>query len=219
VPPRVDVEGRKMVNLHRVDGGYRKNRRPIAFENLRREGMKSRKGNWIFISYLLLLGSLPLASGCSSGDSVVQAVGVPQWTGSGFLREEFLRYKRVAILPFEGDPEGQTSDTFLQKFHTRFPEMILVRQSRVLERFQERDLYYGRLDKVTRSEIRKVFNVQAVVMGSVSYPSILRWLLQVVIVDTETDTVLGRSYVEINFLGAEGMPKGCELAVQSLIVR
>jgi hypothetical protein len=169
--------------------------------------------------YLLLLVSFPLASGCSGGDSVVQAVGVPQWTGSGFLREEFLEYKRVAILPFEGDSTGQTSDTFLRKFHARFPELIYVRQSRVLEKFQERDLYYGRLDKATRSEIRKVFNVQAVVMGSVSYPSVLRWLLQIVIVDTETDAVLGRSYVEINFLGAEGMEKGCEFAVQSLIVR
>jgi hypothetical protein len=169
--------------------------------------------------YLLLLVPFLVASGCSVGDSVVQAVGVPQWTGSGFLREEFLGYKRVAILPFEGDPEGQTSDTFRRSFQARFPEMTLIRRSFVLKKFQEQDLYYGRLDKATREEIGTFFDVQAVVMGSVSYPSVLRWLLQVVIVDTESDAVLGRSYVEINFLGAEGMSKGCDLAVQSLTVR
>jgi hypothetical protein len=181
--------------------------------------MKSKKGIWILLSYLLLLVSLPLAGGCSGDQSVLEAVGVPQWTGSGFLRKEFLEYKRVAILPFEGDSTGETSDTFRRSFQARFPGMTVVRRSYVLKKFQEQDLYYGRLDKATRSEIGKFFDVQAVVMGSVSYPSVLRWLLQVVIVDTETDTVLGRSYVEINYLGAEGMAKGCEFAVQSLTVK
>jgi hypothetical protein len=97
--------------------------------------------------------------------------------------------------------------------------MTLVGRNQVLERFQEQDVYYGRLDKATRTEVGNVFDVQAVVMGSVYYPSIVRWLLQVIIVDTETDTVLGRSYVEINFMGAEGMKKGCDLTVQSLTVR
>ena len=181
--------------------------------------MKTRRGNGMVLSYLLVLTLLAMANGCSDGGSIVQAVGVPQWTGSGFLKKEFLEYKRVAILPFEGDPEGETSDTFRRSFQARFPEMTLIRRSHVLKKFQEQDLYYGRLDKATRSEIGTFFDVRAVVMGSVSYPSVLRWLLQVVIVDTESDVVLGRSYVEINFLGAEGMPKGCELAVQSLVVR
>ena len=183
------------------------------------ERMKSRKGNLILLSYLLLLGSFILTSGCSVGQSVVQEVGVPEWTGSGFLRKEFLEYKRVAILPFEGDSTGETSDVFRRSFHERFPQMTLAGRKQVLERFQEQDLYYGRLDKATRAEIGKVFDVQAVVMGSVYYPSILRWLLQVIIVDTETDTVLGRSYVEINFMGAEETKKGCDFAVQSLTVR
>jgi hypothetical protein len=181
--------------------------------------MKTKRGNWIVLAYLLMLVLFALANGCSGGDSVVQAVGVPQWTGSGFLRKEFLEYRRVAILPFEGDPEGETSDTFRRSLQARFPEMTLIRRSHVLKRFQEQDLYYGRLDKATRAEIGTFFDVRAVVMGSVSYPSVLRWLLQVVIVDTESDAVLGRSFVEINFLGAEGMPKGCEFAVQSLVVK
>jgi hypothetical protein len=181
--------------------------------------MKNRKGNLIYLSYLVLLGVLILVSGCSVGQSMVKEVGVPQWTGSGFLRKEFLDYKRVAILPFEGDPTGEVSDTFRRSFHERFPQMTLAGRKQVLERFQEQGMYYGRLDKATRSEIGKVFDVQAVVMGSVYYPSILRWLLQVIIVDTETDTVLGRSYVEINFMGAEGAKKGCDFAVQSFTVR
>jgi len=177
--------------------------------------MKGRKRCLIYISYLVVLVSLISISGCS----LTQEIGVPQWTGSGFLRKEFLEYKRIAILPFEGDPTGEVSDTFHRSFHERFPQMTLAGRKQVLERFQEQDVYYGRLDKATRSEIGKVFDVQAVVMGSVYYPSILRWLLQVIIVDTETDTVLGRSYVEINFMGAEGMKKGCDLAVQQLIVK
>jgi hypothetical protein len=181
--------------------------------------MKTKRGHWIVLSYLLVLASLAMANGCSNDESIVQAVGVPQWTGSGFLKKEFLEYRRVAILPFEGDPEGETSDTFRRSLQARFPEMTLIRRSHVLKKFQEQDLYYGRLDKTTRTEIGTFFDVQAVVMGSVSYPSVLRWLLQVVIVDTKSDAVLGRSFVEINFLGAEGMPKGCEFAVQSLIVR
>jgi hypothetical protein len=177
--------------------------------------MKGRKRCLIYISYLVVLVSLISITGCS----LTKEIGVPQWTGSGFLRKEFLNYKRIAILPFEGDPTGEVSDTFRRSFHERFPQMTLAGRKQVLERFQEQDVYYGRLDKATRAEIGKVFDVQAVVMGSVYYPSIVRWLLQVIIVDTETDTVLGRSYVEINFIGAEGMKKGCDLAVQQLIVR
>jgi hypothetical protein len=177
--------------------------------------MKNRKNNLIYLSYLVLQVWLISVTGCS----FTQEIGVPQWTGSGFLRKEFLNYKRIAILPFEGDPTGEVSDTFRRSFHEKFPLLTLVGRNQILERFQEQDLYRGRLDRETRIEIGKAFNVQAVVMGSVYYPSIVRWLLQVIIVDTETDTVLGRSYVEINFMGAEGMKKGCDLAVQGLTVR
>ena len=36
-------------------------------------------------------------------------------SGSGFIRKELLEYRRVAVLPFQGDPEGEVSwdDWFL----------------------------------------------------------------------------------------------------------
>jgi len=36
-------------------------------------------------------------------------------SGSGFIRKELLEYRRVAVLPFRGDPEGEVSwdDWFL----------------------------------------------------------------------------------------------------------
>jgi hypothetical protein len=58
--------------------------------------------------------------------------------------------------------------------------------------------------------------VQALVVGNVYYPSIVRWLLQVQIVDAETNEVLGRSLAEIDFMGAEGKKEGCKIAVQYL---
>ena len=171
--------------------------------------MKCRKQGLIYLVGLFLLGSLIGINGC----------GVPQWSGSGFLRKEFLEYKRVAVLPFEGDPTGEVSDTFSRSLHGRFPQIAIVGRRLMLERFQEPNLYYGRLDKETRAKIGREFDVQAVIMGSVYYPSIVQWLLQVIIVDTGTDVVLGRSHVEINYMGAEGMGKGCDLAVRQLIVR
>lgn len=177
--------------------------------------VKGRERPWICLWYFLSLASLVSMNGCAG----MQEAGVPQWSGSGFLSKEFLEHRKVAILPFDGDPKGEVSDTFRRSFQERFPQVVLVGRKQILERFEEKDLYYGRLDKRTRTEIRKTFDVQAVIMGSVYYPSIVRWLLQVVIVDTETDAVLGRSYVEINYIGAEGMKKGCELSIQKLVVR
>jgi hypothetical protein len=53
-------------------------------------------------------------------------------------------------------------------------------------------------------------------VGNVYYPSIVRWLLQVQLVDAETNEVLGRSLAEIDFMGAEGAKEGCKIAVQYL---
>jgi len=54
-------------------------------------------------------------------------------------------------------------------------------------------------------------------MGNVYYPSIVRWLLQVQIVDVETNEVLGRSLAEIDFMGAGGRNEACKIAVQYLV--
>ncbi len=153
--------------------------------------------------------------------SVLTLVGctifkVPQWSGSGFLKKEFLEYKKVAILPFEGDAKGKVSGDFVQAFHERFPEMELVESKRILEVFQKEDLYSNRLSQSTRRKMQELFGAQALIIGNVYYPTILRWLLQVQIVDAETNDVLGRSLVEIDFMGAEGAKEGCQIAVQYL---
>jgi len=149
-------------------------------------------------------------AGCSS------TFKVPQWSGSGFLKKEFLKYNKVAILPFEGDSKGEVSEDFAQAFHERFPQIELVEPNQLLGVFRKEDLYPNRVSEATRRKIQESFGVQALVMGSVYYPSITRWLLQVQIVDAETNEVLGRSLAEIDFMGAEGKKEGCKIAVQYL---
>jgi TolB-like protein len=151
-----------------------------------------------------------IAIGCSS------TVRVPQWSGSGFIREEFLDYKKVAVLPFKGDTRGEASNAFAESLHEKFPKVALFEQKQLLGIFEEQDLYPGKLNESTRRGIGKVLGVQALVMGDVYYPSILRWLLQVQIVDVETGEVMGRSLVEINYMGAEGVKEACKIAVQNL---
>jgi hypothetical protein len=151
-----------------------------------------------------------IAIGCSS------TVRVPQWSGSGFMREEFLDYKRVAVLPFKGDTRGEASDAFAESLHEKFPQVALFEQKQLLGIFEEQDLYPGKLNESTRRKIGKVLGVQALIMGDVYYPSILRWLLQVQIVDVETGEVMGRSFVEINYMVAEGVKEACNIAVQNL---
>ncbi len=159
------------------------------------------------ISLGLLYVSI-LVTGCSS------TVKVPQWSGSGFLKKEFLEYRKVAVLPFEGDAKVQASGVFAQAFHEKFPQMELVGPKQLLEVFRKEDLY--RVNEATRRKIQESFGVQALVMGNIYYPSIVRWLLQVQIVDAETNEMLGRSLVEIDFMGAEGAKEACKIAVQYL---
>ncbi|OGP75226.1 MAG: hypothetical protein A2W09_04910 [Deltaproteobacteria bacterium RBG_16_50_11] len=162
---------------------------------------------------LLLICSLIMAATSSAQDRFV-----PQWSGSGFLKPEFSEYGRVAILPFEGDENGEVSDTFAVSFSERFPKMEIVTRKHLLKVFRAEDLSPNRLAK-TKRNIRKAFGTEVLIEGSVYYPSILRWLLQVVIVDIETDEVLGRSMVEINYIGAERVKEGCRFAAQELKVR
>lgn len=150
------------------------------------------------------------ATGCSFTG------GVPQWSGNGFIRKELLEYKAIAVLPFKGDAKGEASDTFAQAFHEKFEPITLVGRKQVSEFFKEKDLYPDQLSQVTRREISEAFGVQALIIGNVYYPSILRWLLQVEIIDVETGEVMGRSMVEIDYMGAEGVKEGCRIAVQNL---
>ena len=145
--------------------------------------------------------------------------GVPPWSGNGFIRKELLEYNRAAVLPFQGDSKGETSNTFAENFHEKFPQIDLVKRGQVSEAFQEQDSYPDRIDEATRMKIGQVFGVQALVLGNVYYPSIFRWLLQIHVIDVETGEIMGRSLVEINYVGAEGLKEGCKIAVKNLALR
>ena len=161
------------------------------------------------VTFGLLCSSI-FATGCSFTG------GVPQWSGNGFIRKELLEYKKIGALPFKGDPKREASDAFAQTFHEKFEPIALVGRKQISEFFKEKDLYPDQLSEVSRREIGEVFGVQALILGNVYYPSIVRWLLQIEIIDVETGEVMGRSTVEINYIGAEGVKKACRIAVQNL---
>lgn len=174
----------------------------------------STKGSWIFRLLLLgLLGSSMTVAGC------LFVGGKPQWSGSGFVKKELLEYEKIAVLPFSGDPRGEASHAFAGDFHEKFPQIGLVRRRDLLEAFKEQELYPNRIDEVTRKEVGRVFGVQALIAGDVYYPSILRWLLQIQVIDVESGQVMGRSFVEIDYAGAEGVKEACKIAVKNLTPR
>ncbi len=156
---------------------------------------------------------LSVVTGCSS------TFGVIQWKGSGFLKNQFLEYKSVAILPFEGDDSGEVLEAFTHGFHTRFPQVSIVDRKTVREVSHSLALNYGQLDEAARTKLAKTLDAQALITGNVYYPTVLRWLLQVVIIDAETGEVMGRSLAEIDFMGALREKEGAELAVQKLTVQ
>ena len=146
-------------------------------------------------------------------------MGVPQWSGSGFVRKELSDYKSVAILPFEGDDSGEVSNAFARNFHEKFPEISIVDRKLVLGVVRGQTLTPDRLDEKERFRIGNALAAQALITGNIYYPSISRWLLQIVILDTETGKVMGRSLVEINFMGAEGKEQAARFAVEKLTTR
>ncbi len=174
--------------------------------------MKNGKEREACLSLLFLLFLMAIATGCSMNR------GVPQWSGSGFVRKEFLEYRSVAILPFEGDDSGEVSDAFALSFHERFPEILMTDRKRVSGVLRGKDPGSEPLSEEARLRIGKLLGVQALITGNVYYPSISRWLLQIVILDTETGEVMGRSLVEINFMGALGKKEGARFAVEKLTV-
>lgn len=155
---------------------------------------------------LFLLVTLMLTAGCQS-------------QGSGFLRKQFLTYQKVAILPFEGDPQGEVSQNFTLNFKEKFPQMEVFDQYRLLQTFKREDLYPNQLSQTTRAKIGQALGAQAVIVGSVYYPSITSWYVQVRVIDTPTGETLGTSYVQMQNMGAEGMMQACRLAVQQLTPR
>jgi hypothetical protein len=125
-------------------------------------------------------------------------------------------YKSVAVLPFEGDDSGEVSNAFALSFHEKFPQISIADQKRVLEFFRDQALTPARLDEEARLRIGNTLGVQALITGNIYYPSITRWFLQVVVFDTETGKVMGRSLVEIDFMGAMGKEEAARFAVEKL---
>jgi hypothetical protein len=165
----------------------------------------------VCFSLAFLLCLMMIAMGCSFTKG-----GVPQWSGSGFVRKEFMEYKSIAVLPFDGDDSGEVSNAFSLSFHEKFLQISIVDRKRVLEVLQGRALTPDRLDEETRLRIGNTLGAQALIMGNIYYPSITRWLLQIVILDTETGKVMGRSLVEIDFMGAMGKTEAAHFAVEKL---
>jgi len=171
----------------------------------------------IFLNAIVLfLFSNLFAFGCSLDKTLVQ---IAPKTESGFAKKEIVDVRRVAILPFEGDSKGEAADAFALSLREKFPQLEVVERKEVQHLFKAQDFSPGWPDETTRMKIGKTFDVQAVVSGSVYYPSILRWLLQVKIIDVETGSWVGQSSVEIGFSGALGLKEGCKLAVESLKMR
>ena len=144
-------------------------------------------------------------------------INVPR-SGSGFLRKEFLEYRSVAVLPFEGDDSGEVSRAFAVSFHERFPRISIVDRKRVQEVLGS-TITPGRLDQATLETIGKALDVQAVIKGSVYYPSIVKWFLQIEILDTKTGEMMGRSLVENEYSGALGKEDAARFAVEKLAIR
>ena len=173
--------------------------------------MKRAKKNSLGPEILILIFCLICAA--------MVAAGCQQQQGSGFLRKQFLTFQKVAVLPFEGDQSGEVSQCFTLSFKERFPKMEVLDQYRLLQIFKREDLYPNQLSPATRAKIGEVLGAQAVIVGSVYYPSIASWYLQVRVIDTQTGDTLGTSYAEMQYAGSGAMTQACWLAVQQLMVR
>ena len=164
----------------------------------------------ILFLFSLLSLCLFIVTGCSSNFGVIQS------SGSGFLRKEFLEYKSVAVLPFGGDDSGEVLRAFTESFHEKFPQISIVDRKRVAEYLREQPLDLGQADDATRARVGKTLEAQALITGNVYYPTIGRWLFQVIILDTETGRVMGRSLAEIDLMGALRKAEGARIAVEKL---
>jgi hypothetical protein len=183
---------------------------PDRRKSTSRRWMMNDKKRWtmVCLARMVIFLLILFMAGCSH-------MGVPQWTGSGFLRKEFSDYKKVAVLPFEGDPTAEVSQNFVLSFNERFPQIEVVGPQK-LKTFRGQDAVPGQIDAAARAKIGEVTGAQAIILGQVYYPSILSWFLQVWVVNTETGETLGQAYVEINHMGAEGMKEACRLVLQEL---
>jgi hypothetical protein len=153
-----------------------------------------------------------LLAGCSN-----VTVEVPR-SGSGFLKREFLDYRSVAVLPFEGDHSGEVAEEFAVHLRERFPSVSVVDMLRVRDALGPAMVPVP-LDQKTRYVIRDRLGVNAVVAGAIHFPSIVKWLLQIEILDIASGEIVGRSLVEEQYSGALKKKAAARLAVENLQLR
>ena len=166
--------------------------------------MKRKGREKVWISFCLFLSIAFSVMGCA------------QSGGSGFIREEFLKYENIAILPFEGDDTGQVAKAFARNFKEKFPQISILGGRQFLDNPPEEKLNLNQLDDATRLKIGRRVGAQALITGMIYSPSLLSWYLQVKIIDTETGQVLGRSMVQVDSLFATDVEKAARLAVEKL---
>ncbi len=150
---------------------------------------------------------------------MVSVMACSQSSGSGFLRKEFLEYRNVAILPFEGDDTGEASKAFARNFQKRFPEISILGGRKFLDDPREEKFDLFQMDDATRLKIGRRVGAQALVTGAIYSPSLLSWFLQVKILDVETGRVMGRSTVEIYSPSVTDKDEATRLAVEKFSPR
>lgn len=172
--------------------------------------MRSGKRWKVYLSLPFTLFLIIVVTGCSL------KLCVPHQGVSGFLKKEFLEYKSLSILPFEGNDSNEVSKAFAMSFHERFPQISIADRKQVSEVLRGQFLTSDWLDGEGRLRIGNTLGVHALITGNIYYPSITRWFLQVVIFDTETGKVMGRSLVEIDYMGAMGKGEAARFLSRSL---
>jgi hypothetical protein len=149
----------------------------------------------------------------------VSVVTCTHQSGSGFLRKEFLEYREVAILPFEGDDTGEVSKAFARNFQKRFPEISILGGRKFLDDPREEKVNLYQMDDATRLKIGRRVGAQSLITGAIYSPGLLNWFLQIKILDVETGRMMGRSTVEIYSLTATDIEEAARLAVEKLTLR
>ena len=99
-------------------------------------------------------------------------------------RSEFLRYKRVAIVP---RLTRETEDLFLPLYMNHFPQQTVVERRDLGVAINEQDLLPGRLSAETRAKLKELFGVEAVVFPTYYSGNPNRVAIKVI--DTETGTL------------------------------
>ena len=154
---------------------------------------------------LVLLTLLLNSGGCIHTNSAVQPV--------------FNRYDRVAIL---GELDRETETLLLEAWKEAFPSQILVERREFAAAVGTENLCPDRLNRATRTKLRKQFGVKALVYPNLASSSRKRFAamstrrLALKVVDTETGHTVAAAWCDGNN-AADGMPLANKLLVKGVV--